>query len=227
VSIGNKKRLKHRLLLVDDHPVLREGFAQLITIEPDLQVCGQTGNSVKALYDIAALKPDLVILDTALNGCNGIELIKQIKAVYSDLAILVFSVHDERLYAERALRAGARGYVMKQSPTEEVLGAIRRVLSGERYLSRRMHERMLEKISNGSSVSSAGSSGLEFERLSDRELEVFQLIGAGLGTRQIAGQLHLSIKTVETYRAHLKRKLHLRNGMELIRMAMESVHQPH
>ena len=227
MSIGNKKRLKHRLLLVDDHPVLREGFAQLITIEPDLQVCGQTGNSVKALYDIAALKPDLVILDTALNGCNGIELIKQIKAVYSDLAILVFSVHDERLYAERALRAGARGYVMKQSPTEEVLGAIRRVLSGERYLSRRMHERMLEKISNGSSVSSAGSSGLEFERLSDRELEVFQLIGAGLGTRQIAGQLHLSIKTVETYRAHLKRKLHLRNGMELIRMAMESVHQPH
>ncbi len=227
MSIGNKKRLKHRLLLVDDHPVLREGFAQLITIEPDLQVCGQTGNSVKALYDIAALKPDLVILDTALNGCNGIELIKQIKAVYSDLAILVFSVHDERLYGERALRAGARGYVMKQSPTEEVLGAIRRVLSGERYLSRRMHERMLEKISNGSSVSSAGSSGLEFERLSDRELEVFQLIGAGLGTRQIAGQLHLSIKTVETYRAHLKRKLHLRNGMELIRMAMESVHQPH
>src|SRR5260221_602621 len=149
VSIGNKKRPKHRLLLVDDHPVLREGFAQLITIEPDLQVCGQTGNSVKALYDTAALKPDLVVLDTGLNGCNGIELIKQIKAVYSDLAILVFSVHDECLYAERALRAGARGYVMKQSPTEEVLGAIRRVLSGERYLSRRMHERMLEKISNG------------------------------------------------------------------------------
>src|SRR5260221_4785089 len=227
VSIGNKKRPKHRLLLVDDHPVLREGFAQLITIEPDLQVCGQTGNSVKALYDIAALKPDLVVLDTALNGCNGIELIKQIKAVYSDLAILVFSVHDECLYAERALRAGARGYVMKQSPTEEVLGAIRRVLSGERYLSRRMHERMLEKISNGAPVFSAGASGLDFERLSDRELEVFQLIGAGLGTRQIAGQLHLSIKTVETYRAHIKRKMHLRNGMELIRMAMESVHQAH
>jgi len=220
------KRAKHRLLLVDDHPVLREGFAQLISIEPDLQVCGQTGNSVRALYDIGELKPDLVILDIALKGCNGIELIKRIKAVYSELAILAFSVHDESLYAERALRAGARGYVMKQSSTAEVITAIRRVLRGERYLSRRMHERMIEKISDGPR-SSEGSSGLDLERLSDRELEVLQLIGNGFGTREIAEKLHLSGKTVETYRAHIKQKLNLRNNLELIRMAMESVHQSH
>src|SRR5439155_15279100 len=114
-NLSIRKRPKRRLLLVDEHPVLREGFAQLLSIEPDLQVCGHTGNSVKALDDIAALKPDLVILDIALKSCNGIDLIKRIKTVYADLAILAFSVHDELLYAERALRAGARVYVMKQS----------------------------------------------------------------------------------------------------------------
>jgi len=220
----NRKRPKQRLLLVDDHPVLREGFAQLISIESDLQVCGQTGNSVKALYDIGELKPDLVILDIGLKGCNGIELIKRIRALNSQLAILAFSVHDELLYAERALRAGARGYVMKQSSTEEVMGAIRRVLRGERYLSPRMHDRMLQKISNRKPALDS-SSDLDVECLSDRELEVLQLIGNGLGTRQIAEQLHLSIKTVETYRAHIKQKLNLRNGLELIRVGMETVQQ--
>lgn len=225
LSTTARRRPKHRLLLVDDHPVLRDGFAQLISIEPDLQVCGQTGNSVKALYDIGELKPDLVILDIALRGCNGIELIKRIRAVHAEVAILAFSVHDEMLYAERALRAGARGYVMKQSATEEVIAAIRRVLRGERYVSRRMQDRMLEKLSNGDNHSGAAS-GLGLERLSDRELEVLQLIGSGLGTRKIAEQLHLSIKTVETYRAHIKQKLNLRNSLELIRLAIESVNRP-
>ncbi len=214
-----KRRPKRRLLLVDDHPVLREGFTQLLSIEPDLQVCGQTGNSIKALYDIAALKPDLVILDIALRGCNGIELIKRIKAVHAELPVLAFSVHDENLYAERALRAGARGYIMKQASTDEVIGAIRRVLRGERYLSRPMQERMIEKLSNGSTPA-GGPSGLDLERLSDRELEVLQRIGNGSSTREIATHLHLSVKTVETYRAHIKEKLSLRNGMELIRIAM-------
>lgn len=224
-NTGSKRQAKHRLFLVDDHPVLREGFAQLLSIEPDLFVCGQTGNAVKALYDIASLKPDLVILDISLAGCNGIELIKRIRAVYADLAILAFSVHDENVYAERALRAGARGYVMKQCSTEDVMTAIRRVLRGERYLSRRMQERMLEKLANGASALEAGS-GLDLERLSDRELEVLNLIGNGSGTRQIAERLNLSIKTVETYRAHIKEKLHLRNSMELIRMAMDLANQP-
>ena len=224
-DLGTKKRVKRRLLLVDDHPVLREGFAQLLSIEPDLQVCGQTGNSVKALYDIGSLKPDLVILDIALRGCNGIELIKRIKAGYAEMAVLAFSVHDENLYAERALRAGARGYVMKQSPTEEVIAAIRRVLRGERYLSRRMQDRMLERLSTGP-LSAGDPSGLDLERLSDRELEVLQRIGNGSSTREIAGQLHLSVKTVETYRAHIKEKLNLRNGMELLRTAMDVVNPP-
>src|SRR5439155_10515115 len=220
-----KKRPKRRLLLVDDHPALREGFVQLINVKPDLKVCGQTGNSVKALYDIAVLKPDLVILDIAVTGCNGIELIKRIKAVYAELPILAFSVHDEYLYAERVLRAGARGYIMKQSSTDDVITAIRRVLRGERYLSRRMNERMIDKFSNDASTPAV--SGLDLERLSDRELEVLQLIGHGSGTRDIAAQLRLSIKTVETYRAHIKQKLQLRNRIELIRLAMEMInHAP-
>ncbi len=219
-----RRRRKRRLLLVDDHPVLRDGLTRLVNAEPDLEVCGQTANSVKALYDIAALRPDLVVLDITLKGCNGIELIKRITAVYADLPVLAFSVQDESLYAERVLRAGARGYVMKHSPTEQVLVAIRRVLRGERYLSPRMHERMLEKVSAGASSATA-LSGLNMEQLSDRELQVFQLIGGGSGTRQIAEQLRLSIKTVETHRAHIKQKLRLHNGIELIRTAMRMVSQ--
>ncbi len=215
------KQSKNRLLLVDDQPVLREGFAQLIAGQADLQVCAHTANSVRALYDIAALKPDLVILDVELEGCNGIELVKRIKVVQPKLAILVLSAHDEALYAERALRAGAHGYVMKQAPTEEVFRAIRRILSGERYLSQRMQERMLEKLSNGK-AGPGQNPQLDLAVLSDRELEVLKLIGDGLGTRKIAEQLQLSIKTVETYRAHIKRKLDLRNGLELIRRAMDA-----
>src|SRR5438477_3134936 len=210
---------KYKVVLVDDHPILREGFAQIINQEPDLQVCGQAGTASQALSKIAALKPDLVIVDISLDGTNGIELIKPIKAIHPGLHILSLSVHDETLYAQRALRAGAKGYVMKQASTEEVMVAIRRVVRGEQYLSRRMHERMLDTLSGRSAARIDPS--LELPRLSDRQLEIFQLIGEGRGTRQIALQLHLSIKTVETHRAHIKEKLKLRSGLELIRHAVE------
>jgi len=203
--------------LVDDHPILRDGFAQLIGQESDLKVCGEADTATKALTAIAALKPDLVIVDISLKGVSGIELIKRIKLSHPEVPVLVLSVQDEAVFAERSLRAGARGYVMKQAPTEEVMAAIRRVLRGGHYLSRKMQERLLDNLSAGSE----GGSAPGIECLSDRELEVFRLVGRGCGTRQIAEQLRLSIKTIETYRAHIKEKLKLRNGIELIRSAIK------
>jgi DNA-binding NarL/FixJ family response regulator len=210
------KKSARRLLLVDDQPILREGLAQLLDYEPDLKVCGQADSPSAALKAIGSLRPDLVTLDIVLKGMSGIELVKQIRALYPVLPVLVLSMLDEVLFAERALRAGARGYVMKQAPTEEVKAAIRRLLRGGRYLSSRMQERILENLSSGSGIAAG------VESLSDRELEVFRLIGNGCATRQIAEQLRLSIKTIETYRAHIKEKLKLTNGMELIRMAVET-----
>jgi DNA-binding NarL/FixJ family response regulator len=216
MAINNVKRSVHRLLLVDDQPILREGFAHLLDQEQDLKVCGQADSAAGALKAITALRPDLVTVDVVLKGMNGIELVKQIRALHPMLPVLVLSMLDEVLFAERALRAGAKGYVMKQAPTEEVKGAIRRLLRGGRYLSPRMQERILENLSTGGRVAPG------IESLSDRELEVFQLIGSGCATRQIAQQLRLSVKTIETYRAHIKEKLKLANGMELIRMAVET-----
>jgi DNA-binding NarL/FixJ family response regulator len=215
--LGFIKDQKRRLLLVDDHPIMREGFAQLINYEPDLQVCGQAGNAAKAMDAIAALKPDLVIVDISLEGGSGIELIKSIKVFDAKLPVLALSMHDESLYAERALRAGAMGYVMKQAATEEAMAAIRLVLRGERYLSEKMRSRMLGRLAAGAAV----TAGSEVECLTDRELEVFQLIGSGRKTRQIADQLKLSVKTVETYRAHIKEKLSLRDGTELVCLAVK------
>jgi len=213
------KRSVYRLLLVDDQPILREGFAILLDQEADLKVCGQADSAAGALKAITALRPDLVTVDIVLKGMNGIELVKQIKALHPLLPVLVLSMLDEVLFAERALRAGAKGYVMKQAPTEEVKNAVRRLLRGGRYLSPRMQERILENLSSGGRVAPG------IESLSDRELEVFQLIGSGCATRQIAQQLRLSIKTIETYRAHIKEKLKLANGMELIRMAVETARE--
>jgi len=215
------KKQRRQVLLVDEQPILREGFTCLIDKESDLNVCGQADTAGKALAEIAAQRPDLVILDIALQGMNGIELIKRIKNLHSDLPVLVFSVLDEALFAERALRAGAKGYIMKQAPTDEVMSAVRRVVRGGRYLSRKMQERMLENLSNGNPTGSAPG----IECLSDRELEVFRLVGSGCATRQIAEQLHLSVKTIETHRAHIKKKLKLRSGMELIRLAVQRVNE--
>jgi len=211
---------KDRVFLVEDHPVTREGFAQLINFQNDLQVCGQTGTAALALTEIAALSPDLVILDISLAGTSGVELIKDLTCRDPILRILVLSTHDETLYAERALRAGARGYVMKHEPTQQVMAAIRQVLGGGVYLSERMRNRLLERVAKSSSSALAS----DFEQLSDRELQVFQLIGEGRSTRQIGASLHLSVSTVETYRAHIKEKLRLENATELVQRAVGWVH---
>ena len=212
---------RRRILLVDDHPILREGFVQILNDQPDLEVCAQCETAAETLAAIPGCKPDLVIADVGLKGTNGIELIKSIRSIHEDLPVLILSMHDEALYAERALRAGAKGYVMKQSPVTDVLAAVRRVLSGERYLSRNVQDRLFQLLGGGP----APAAGSQLDLLSDRELEIFQLIGAGLGTRTIATQLHLSVKTVETHRANLKQKLGLRSGLELIRFAVDMAKQ--
>jgi len=210
---------KAKILLVDDHPIVRQGLKELIEQEADLFVCGEAQSGSEALQAIAAAKPDLAMVDISLQGTNGLELIKQIKAGHSDVPVLVLSMHDETLYAERALRAGARGYVMKEEATARLIAGIRRVLSGEIYLSERMSARLLSRFVGGGSQ----TEGSPIERLSDRELEVFELIGRGIGTRQIAEQLHLSIKTIESHREHIKEKLKLGSSQELMRHAVHWV----
>jgi DNA-binding NarL/FixJ family response regulator len=212
---------KHRVFLVDDHPVTREGLARLINHEADLEVCGEAGAAARAIPQIEALKPDLVIVDVSLTtGPSGLELIKDLIARQPRLRLLALSTHDEALYAERALRAGAKGYVMKQEPTELVVQAIRRILNGEVYLSKAMNDRLLHKMTQPHAAPTAS----EIEQLSDRELEVYRLLGQGRGTRQIAAELHLSVSTVETYRANIKQKLRLNSSPELVRHAVEWVH---
>lgn len=212
---------KQRIFLVDDHPVTREGLARLINLEADLEVCGEASAAARAVPEIAARKPDLVIVDVSLTtGPSGLELLKDLAARHPRLRMLALSTHDEKLYAERALRAGARGYVMKQEPTESVMRAIRKILDGEVYLSPAMNERMLCKLTAPRSQPLAS----EIEALSDRELEVYRLLGQGLGTRQVAANLHVSVSTVETYRAHIKEKLRLGSASELVRHAVEWVH---
>jgi DNA-binding NarL/FixJ family response regulator len=205
------------IMLVDDHPVMRNGLAQLINQEPDLKVCGQFEDSAPAFAAIATLKPDLVIVDLSLKDGSGLDLVKNIKAAHPRVLILVLSMHDETLYAERVLHAGASGYIMKQAATEQVLGAIRKVLGGGIHLSEGMSSRFVHRMATGKSV----TGGSVMERLSDRELEVFRLIGEGRGTRQIAQQLHLSVKTVESHRAHLKEKLNLKTATELVLLAIQ------
>lgn len=212
---------KQRIFLVDDHPITREGLARLINHERDMEVCGQANTAAKAVTDIEPMKPDLVVVDVSLTtGASGLELIKDLVARHPRLRMLALSTHDEALYAERALRAGAKGYVMKQEPTEKVMAAIRQVLDGGIFLSDAMKDRLLHKMTQSGSAPTA----TEIERLSDRELEVYRLIGQGRGTRQIADELHLSMSTVETYRTHIKEKLHLASAPELVRRAVEWVH---
>ena len=210
---------KARVLVVDDHPIVRQGLVQLINQEEDLVVCGDAENAHKALEVIKLVNPDVAVIDISLKSINGLELIKNIKVDYPKLPILVLSMHDESLYAERALRAGAKGYIMKQEATENMLMALRRVLKGEIYVSEKMGAKMLHQLVAGRP--DTGTSPLD--RLSDRELEVFQLIGQGLGTRQIAEELHLSVKTIESYREHIKEKMKLKNATELVQHAVQWV----
>ena len=209
---------KKAVFVVDDHPLLRQGLALMINREPDLVVCGEAEEAQAAIKAIAAKEPDILIADISLNGPDGLDLLKTLRSLYPDLPVLVLSMHDESIYAERALRARANGYIMKQEATEKVLIAVRRILSGDIYLSDRMANKLLHQYITGSAVDLKS----RLSTLSDRELEVFRLIGEARTTRQIAEKLHLSIKTVETYQAHIKDKLSLRSGRELVQHAIQS-----
>ena len=208
---------KCRVLLVDDHPIVRQGLALLIDREPDLSVCGEAEGAHAAFHAIETLRPDLVVLDISLSGPDGLDVLKEIRVKTENLPVLILSMHDESIYAERAMRAGANGYIMKQEATERVLVAIRRILQGNVYLSDRLTNTMLQQYVHG--ASQAKKSPLV--NLTDRELEVFRLIGEGHGTRQIADELHLSVKTIESHQAHIKEKLALRNARELVQHAIE------
>jgi DNA-binding NarL/FixJ family response regulator len=217
-TMGLKGALtKSRVFLVEDHAIVREGLTLLINREPDFVVCGEAEEAQAALEAIARTRPDILIVDISLHGPDGLDLIKTIRVTDDGPPMLVLSMHDELIYAERALRAGASGYIMKQEGTERVLIALRRILKGEVYLSDRAASRMVRHYVRGPA---AATRPVEAE-LSDRELEVYRLIGEGRGTRQIAEELHLSIKTVETYQAHIKEKLSLRSARELVQHAIE------
>lgn len=208
-----------RLLVVDDHPMMREGLAQLVHHESDLTVCGEAGSAQDALGLVDKLKPHLVLADISLPDKSGLELIRDLGAVHPGLPILVISMHDESLHAERALRAGARGYIMKQEGGGRIMEAIRQVLGGQVYVSAKMSARILETFSGGRTRISRSP----VERLTDREFEVFRLIGQGVATREIAKRLSLSVKTIEVHRANIKRKLNLKGATELVRHAVRWV----
>jgi DNA-binding NarL/FixJ family response regulator len=210
---------RRTVFVVDDHPIMREGLASLINREPDLIVCGQAEDMYTTMESLRFQRPDIMIVDISLKGPDGLELLKAIRASHQQLPVLILSMHDEVLYAERTLRAGANGYVMKQEAAEKVLIALRRILEGEIYVSPRVSTQMLQHYVRGSNLSKASS----VTELTDRELEVFRLIGQGHATRQIADELHLSVKTVESYQAHIKEKLVLHNSRELLQHAIQWV----
>lgn len=210
---------RQKLLIVDDHPMMREGLAQLINHEPDLTVCGEAGSANEALDLVEKLRPDFALVDISLPDKSGLELIKDLQALYPDLPVLVISMHDESLHAERALRAGARGYIMKQEGGGKMMEAIRQVLAGQIYVSQKMSARILEAFSGHR----AKASRSPIECLTDREFEVFQLIGQGIGTRDIARRLKLSVKTIEVHRANIKQKMGLKGATELVRHAVRWV----
>lgn len=205
-----------RILIVDDHPMMRQGLAQLINTEPDLAVCCEADTARQAFTAISQGQPDLALVDISLPDKNGLELIKDIHAMYPSLPVLVVSMHDESLYAERVLRAGGRGYVMKQEGGKVLMQAIRQVLAGQIYVSDKMSARILEIFSGGSRGAGASPVG----RLTDREFGIFELIGQGKGTREIAEHLHLSIKTIEVHRANIKKKLRIHSATDLVRYAV-------
>lgn len=207
-----------RILIVDDHPIVRHGLEQLISQQEDLKVAGQVGQAPEALQRALEGGFDLAIVDVSLQGVSGLELIKQMREHGVTVPILVMSMHDEQFYAERALRAGAQGYVMKQRATTEIVTAIRRVLGGELYLSPQTADQLLRRAVDGNAAEQHGAA-----QLSERELEVLQMLGQGISTRDIAEKLHLSIKTIESYRANIKRKLGLKNAAELMRYAVDWV----
>jgi DNA-binding NarL/FixJ family response regulator len=207
---------KSRILIVDDHPLFREGLRRMIERNPEWTVCGEAADAAEALAAIPAHEPDLVMVDISLGGASGLDLIKTIKAQYEELPVLVISMHDESLYAQRAIRAKAMGYVMKHEPAKTVQAAISKVLAGSLYLSDAMSTSMLSKFMLGKEDEPRSAT----ETLSDRELEVFRMLGQGKGTRQIAGELNLTIATINSFRARIKEKLGVKSSSELMLHAM-------
>jgi DNA-binding NarL/FixJ family response regulator len=213
-----KPQQKQKVFLIDDHPVLRKGLGRLIDDQPDLAMCGEAESPAETMRLLPATKPDVVIVDLTLKGGDGLELCKQIRDRFTALPILVVSMHDESLYAERALKAGARGYVMKQEPQETIMSALRMVARGEVYLSPAMSAKLLRSFSGVKSDSNLAP----LERLTNRELEIFRLIGEGQSVRTIAEKLFLSTKTVEAHKEHIKQKLNLKSSNELLQYAIEA-----
>jgi len=218
---ADHRKGKTKVLVVDDHPVMREGIAMALERQADLMVCGQAEDGAGALQAIADLKPDLAIVDIGLKESDGIFLVKEIRRRWPNLPVLVLTMHEETLYGERALRAGARGYVTRSEPAQAVVEGIRRVLAGGIYVSERLHQ----KILRAHIEAKAPQAGLMIDTLSDREFEVFGLLGQGLPVREIAARLDLSVKTIETHQARMKKKLCIDNSTELHRYAVLSAQQ--
>jgi DNA-binding NarL/FixJ family response regulator len=210
-------KAKKKLLIVDDHPLVRERVAELINQEPDLLVCGEASDANEALAAAKSLAPDMAIIDITLKDTYGIELVKQLKELYPKLPMLVLSMHEESMYGERALRAGAKGYLTKQEASKKIVDAIRRILRGEIYVSEKLGAALLQKVAG---VKSEGG-GSPIDLLTDRELEVFQLLGQGLAVREVADRLFISVKTVEAHREHIKQKLKFKTSSELLRFAIQ------
>lgn len=220
MSSANNKQVSQgettRILIVDDHPLVRLSLREFIRREKDLEVCGEAEDRVQALAAVAEFKPHLAIIDLTLKSSYGMELIKDLRELHPEVQILVLSMHDETIHAERAIRAGARGYITKQEATTKIMVAIRQILNGEIYWSERAAARVASKIASPSHSATA----LPTDCLTDRELQVFELIGAGRSTRQIAASLHIDVSTVETYRARIKEKLNLNDSLALLQYAI-------
>jgi len=219
MSGRRQKTTARKVLIVDDHPIMRAGIAQLIGEESDLVVSGEAEDAHGALEAIEKQKPDVAVVDIVLKDSSGIDLIKDIKIRWPKLAVLVLSMHDESFYAERVLRAGATGYVTKAEASAKVIEGIRQVLDGKVYVSQKVASKMLSKLVGGGGPVDVSP----IDRLSDREFQVFELIGRGLQSREVAERLHLSVKTVDSHREHIKRKLDLETATDLLRYAVQWV----
>jgi DNA-binding NarL/FixJ family response regulator len=210
---------KTRVFLVDDHPIVRRGFQLLIGLEPDMMVCGDADNAPEALQKIGLQKPDLAIIDLTLKGSSGLDLVRQLHSVSPKVKLLVFSMRDETVYAERALKAGATGYITKEEGSEKAIQAIRALMAGKTVVSDKVSGKIMDRVVGHADPDASG-----LDSLSDREIEVLELLGHGFGTREISERLRLSIKTVESHREHIKTKLGLARGPELMRYAFNWVH---
>ncbi|MDB5051055.1 MAG: two component transcriptional regulator, LuxR family [Fibrobacteres bacterium] len=216
----NETARKARIFIVDDHSIVRSGLQRIIDEQPDMEVAGEADNGLSALEGIKSTRPDLALIDISLKGMDGLELIKHARSLYPSLVVLVLSMHDELLYAERAIRAGAVGYMMKEEAAENIVPVLRKILRGESYLSEKMHNHLVKRIAG--KAGKAGASPLR--HLSDRELEIFNLLGQGRRIQKIAEDLSISVKTVETHCAHLRKKLDRKGSVELMQFAIRWFH---